>query len=44
MHSNAHLMLRKFAATMPSGIGGIAIYRQDNYYSIHLFINLNHSL
>jgi len=44
MHSNAHLMLRKFAATVPSGIGGIAIYRQENNYSIHLFINLINSL
>ena len=44
MHSNAHLMLSKFAATVPSGIGGIAIYRQENKHSIHLFINLTHSL
>ena len=44
MHSNAQLMLSKNAATMPFGRGGIAIYRQENNYSIHSFINLIHSL
>ena len=44
MHLNAQLMLSKVAATMPLGIGGIAIYRQDNNQLIHSFINLTHSL
>ena len=56
MHSNAHLMLSKIAATVPFGIGGIAIFplskgvpagrgiQQDNNYSIHSFINLINSL
>ena len=44
MHLIAQLMLSKLAATVPFGIGGIAIYRQDNNYSIHSFINLINSL
>ena len=44
MHSNAQLMLSKNAATVPFGMGGFPIYRQDNNYLIHSFINLIHSL
>ncbi len=54
MHSNAQQMLSKLAVTMPLGSGAFPFLRRAgrilpshstlNNYSIHLFINLTHSL
>jgi len=38
MHSNVRFMLSKDVATMPIGVGAIAVYTQNNQL-INLFIN-----